>query len=67
MDKLIELIKSNPFDIIEKLNEEEFEKILLKADDAFFNSDNPIFSDSIYDILKDYMKFKFPKNKTQTM
>ena len=64
MDKLIELIKSNPFDIIEKLTEEEFEKILLKADDAFFNSDNPIFSDSIYDILKDYMKFKFPKNKT---
>ena len=63
MESIIKSINKTPFDTLEKLSEKQLEDIIQLAQDRFFNSDNPILPDSIYDILIDYMKFKFPKNK----
>tara|TARA_B100001248_G_scaffold262592_1_gene259829 strand:- start:9865 stop:11811 length:1947 start_codon:yes stop_codon:yes gene_type:complete len=63
MESIIKSLIKNPFETLDKLSEKQLEEIILYAQDKFFNSDNPILSDEIYDILTDYMKFKFPKNK----
>ncbi len=63
MEKLIKEVIKSPFEIIEKLTEKQLEEIILAAQDEFFNSEKPLMEDSIYDILIDYMKFKYPKNK----
>ena len=63
MESIVKSINKAPFDTLEKLSEKQLEDIIQLAQDRFFNSDNPILSDGIYDILIDYMKFKFPKNK----
>ena len=63
MDTLVKKINNDPFGELEKISEKQLEEVLLLAQDKFFNSDSPIFPDEIYDILIDYLKFKFPKNK----
>ena len=63
MDSIIKSLNKSPFDTLEKLNEKQLEEIAIIAKDKFFNSEKPILTDEIYDILIDYLKFKFPKNK----
>jgi|SaaInlStandDraft_6_1057023.scaffolds.fasta_scaffold01744_5 DNA ligase (NAD+) len=63
MDSIIKSLNKLPFETLEKLNESQLEEITLIAQETFFNSGKPILSDEIYDILIDYFRFKFPKNK----
>jgi len=60
--KLIKEIIKNPYDA-DNLNQEQLEEIIKIAADKFFNTDNPIMNDAIYDILIDFLKSKFPKSK----
>ena len=63
MNAIIKAINNSPFEVIETLTEKQLEEIIESAQDKFFNSSKPLISDAIYDILIDYMRFKFPKNK----
>lgn len=56
-----ELLK-NPINYIKKLNKKQLVELLEQADEKFFNSSEPLFSDDIYDIIKDYLKEIDPKN-----
>ena len=47
---------------IQLLNQKQLEKILKKANDAYYN-DKPIFGDNIYDIIKEYVEKKYPKSE----
>ena len=63
----MEIIKNinkniNIFEIINNLNIKELEEIIILASDAYYNK-QPILLDNIYDILIDYLKYKFPKSK----
>lgn len=62
INKLIKDINNDPFSA-DSLNQEELEAIIKFANDAFFNTKKPIMNDNTYDILKDFLKSKFPKSK----
>ena len=59
----IEAINKDPMGFIKKNKKADIIALLMKADDAFFNNDDVIIKDDIYDIIKDYMKTKYPKDK----
>ena len=59
----IKKLNNNPFIEAEKLSVEQLEELIVKANDAFFNSDNPIISDSIFDMLVDFLKSKNKNSK----
>ncbi len=59
----IKKLNENPFLTAEKLSSEQLEELIVKANDAFFNSDNPIISDSIFDMLVDFLKSKNKNSK----
>ena len=56
-------LSKNPFITAENMSVEELENIILKANDAFFNSDKPIISDAIFDMLVDFLKSKKSNSK----
>jgi hypothetical protein len=58
----IEKFKTNGIKILEQLHEDQLNKMLLEAKKAYYN-ENPILTDNQYDILEDYMKQTYPKNK----
>ena len=59
----IEAINKDPMGFIKKNKKADIIALLMKADDAFFNNDDVVIKDDIYDIIKDYMKTKYPKDK----
>ena len=54
-------INSNPLKFIKNSKKKDIIQVLKNADNAFFNSDEPLLTDDIYDIIKDYIKKKYPK------
>jgi DNA ligase (NAD+) len=62
MEKLINELVKNPFDYANKLKQEDLEKIILHASDKYYN-DHPVINDAIFDMLRDFLAFKFPKSK----
>jgi len=56
-----ELLK-NPINYVKQLNKKQLVELLEQADEKFFNSSEPLFSDDIYDIIKDYLRKVDPKN-----
>jgi len=63
MEENIKNIINDPINTLKKLSNDEIVKILEHANTAFFNTHKTIFSDDIYDIVKDYLKKKNPTNK----
>lgn len=66
MAKLIKKITNSNNDsinIISNLLVEELEELILYSSDKYYNTNNPVISDSIYDILIDFLKIKNPKSK----
>lgn len=60
----IEVINRDPMGFIKKNKKADIIALLMKADDAFFNNDDAgiVIKDDIYDIIKDYLKTKYPKD-----
>jgi len=59
----IEVIKKAPLEFIKKSKKKDIIEFLIKCDEAFFNTGNTLIPDDIYDIIKDYIKDKYPKDK----
>lgn len=58
-----DFIIKNPLEFIKKAKKKEIIDFLIKCDEAFFNTGQPLVNDDIYDIIKDYIKSKYPKDK----
>ena len=48
---------------LDELSEKELNNIIQKANNAYYLNNQPILTDSVYDILCDYTIKRFPKNK----
>lgn len=59
----IQLFKQNGIFTLESLNESTLNQMIIRAKNAYYNSNNPIMSDNLYDILENYIKQKYPKNE----
>jgi NAD-dependent DNA ligase len=62
MDKIITNIIIDPINTLDTLSKAEVVKILKAADDAFFHTQNILLTDDIYDIVKEYLRKKDPRN-----
>lgn len=51
--KIIEVVNNNPHKAIEIYNEKLIRELLEKADEAYHEEGAPIFSDAVYDVLRD--------------
>lgn len=60
----VEQFKQNGIDTLKMLTEKQMETILDEAQKAYYNDpENTLLSDNEYDIIKEYMEKKYPKNK----
>ena len=55
-------INARPQDFIKTNKKKDIINVLVEADKAFFNSGQPKLTDDIYDIIKDYIRKKYPKD-----
>jgi NAD-dependent DNA ligase len=58
----IQDFKQNGMSVLKKLNEETIMEIITQANDAYYNSNNPLLSDNEFDIVKEYAESKYAKN-----
>ena len=56
-------INNDPMGFIKKNKKKDIIEFLTKADDSFFNNDNDLIKDDVYDIIKDYVYKKYPTDK----
>jgi len=56
-------INNDPTGFIKKHKKNEIIALLTKADDAFFNGEDDLIKDDVYDIIKDHIRTKHPKDK----
>lgn len=59
---MIEKLEKDPHSEGLKLSVDELEKLLIKAIDAYYNTDKPLFSDTVYDILETILREKKPNS-----
>jgi len=57
-----EAINSDPQGFIKKNKKKDIIALLIAADEAFFNGTESLLKDDIYDIIKDYIRKKYPKD-----
>jgi len=57
-----EAINSDPQGFIKKNKKKDIIVLLIAADEAFFNGTESLLKDDIYDIIKDYIRKKYPKD-----
>jgi len=62
MDYDYSFINARPQDFIKTNKKKDIINVLTEADKAFFNSGQPKLTDDIYDIIKDYIRKKYPKD-----
>lgn len=62
MDYDYSFINARPQDFIKTNKKKDIINVLVEADKAFFNSGQPKLTDDIYDIIKDYIRKKYPKD-----
>ena len=63
MESIINNLIQDPYNYSKNLSVSKLEEIIKFAADKFFN-DESVISDSIYDLLIDFLRHKDPKNKT---
>ena len=63
MEKIVNLLKKDPFNFVNNLQTSEIEEIIMYANDKYYNTETPVISDAIYDLLVDFLRHKDPKNK----
>lgn len=59
---IYELLSRDPINTLKKLSEKNIVKILEECDKAFFNTDETLLTDDIYDIVKSYLVKLNPNN-----
>jgi NAD-dependent DNA ligase len=59
----ISLFKTKGISILENASEEELVQMIQMCNDHYYNTNESLLSDSEYDILKEYMEKKYPKNQ----
>ena len=59
---LIDQLIQDPINTLKRLTEKEIVQILEEADNAFFNTDESLFTDDIYDMVKNYLRQIDPQN-----
>jgi DNA ligase (NAD+) len=62
MNYNFENINSDPMKFIKNSKKKEIIDMLIIADQEFFNGDKSVLKDDIYDIIKDYVRKKYPKD-----
>ena len=62
--KNIALFKKEGIKVLELLPEKEVEAMVVTANDAYYNSKNPLLTDNEYDIVREYAESKYPNNET---
>jgi NAD-dependent DNA ligase len=62
VDASIQHFKTNGISVLESLKEKELEKMIVRTNDAYYNGEAPLLTDNEYDILKEFVEKKFPKN-----
>ena len=60
MNQTVEQFKERGQPVLETLNETQLNTLLKQANDAYYNED-PILTDSEFDVIKEYMELKYPK------
>lgn len=55
--------KQNGLSVLKKLNEETIMEIISQANDAYYNSNNPLLTDNEFDIIKEYAETKYAQNE----
>ena len=58
---LLQDFKKNGMNVLQGLNENELSNLLMEANKAYYN-DNPLMTDNEYDIVKEFINKKNPKN-----
>ena len=61
-EEVINRLITDPKNTLKTLTIKEITNLLQDADKAFFNTNKPVFTDDIYDIIKTYVRQKDPKN-----
>jgi NAD-dependent DNA ligase len=62
--KNIALFKKEGIKVLELLPENDVEAMVVTANDAYYNSKNPLLTDNEYDIVREYAETKYPDNET---
>ena len=58
----IENFKKKGITVLENLSEKEIADMITAANDAYYNTQTALMSDNEFDIVKEYMEKKYPKN-----
>ena len=61
--QLIEDFKNHGITVLENLKENQIADILKVSNDAYYNTNKSLMTDNEYDIIKEYMERKYPKNE----
>ncbi len=61
-DQMFNRIIADPINVLKTLSNKQIVEVLEKADEAFFNTSITLLSDDIYDMVKDFLRKKDPKN-----
>ena len=62
--KHIKSFRTEGAQVIKKLREKTLQNILETSRDSYYN-DAPLITDNEYDIIKEYMEVKYPKNSNR--
>jgi hypothetical protein len=60
---LINDFKENGIQVLEHLPEKQLVEMLIKANDAYYNTRTVLMTDNEYDIVKEFVEKKYPKNE----
>jgi len=61
-NEYIEKFKTDGLGLLKILTEKELTDLLNKSNNAYYNNDDPIMNDNLYDILREYILEKYPEN-----
>ena len=55
-------LQKNPTEILKSLSQDDVANIIQQANKSYYNEKNPVFSDNLYDMIKDYLEELNPKH-----
>jgi NAD-dependent DNA ligase/DNA polymerase/3'-5' exonuclease PolX len=61
--QLIEDFKTHGITVLENLKENQLVDMIKDSSHAYYNTNHPFMTDNEYDIVKEYMERKYPKNE----